>query len=86
MGKTLAPPLNGKRIAQARAELNLTQPQVMAMCLERGQEIDQATLSRIENGRVRWPSKRLLPVLAEVLGIPDDEMFAEETEPEPAAA
>ena len=74
MGRSSAPPLNGNLIRQARKEKGMTQAQVAAACAERGQWVDQARISRIENGGVKWRLK-CLPVIAEVLDLDEDDLF-----------
>ena len=40
--------------------------------------IDESHLSRIENNKVRWPALRMIPALAEVLGLKPEDMFEDE--------
>jgi transcriptional regulator with XRE-family HTH domain len=86
MGKTSAPPLDAKRILRARIAKRLTQDQVCAMCLKHGLEITRGHLSRIETGDVKRPNFQIIDTLAKVLGLNDDEIFADEPEPAKAAA
>lgn len=75
MGRNSAPPLNGELIRRARLRKRLTQSEVGQLCAERGHPLDQGNLSRIERGRIKWPSMRALPALADVLGLDVDELF-----------
>lgn len=79
---TSAPPLNGKAIRRARIRQFLTQAEVAeAMrerCVEAGIKFDRSSLSLIENGRVKRPSLKVVPILAGVLGMETDDMFTEE--------
>ncbi len=78
MGRSSAPPLNGKLIQKARLRMRLTQAELGRKCAEHGHELDQAYISRIENGQIRWPTLKCLPVIAEVLGVEVDDLFEEE--------
>ena len=65
----------------------MTQAEVCQACAERGWNIADTNLSRIENGRLKWPALRGIPVLAEVLGVEVDDLFeAEDDEPDRKAA
>lgn len=80
MGRSSAPPLDGDVILRARLGKFMTQDDVIRGCAERGFDLGQGTLSKIENGRIRWPAIRLIPILADVLGIDASRMFADEDE------
>ena len=86
MGRSSAPPVNGKRIRQARLRLHMSQAEVCKACAERGHKLDDGNLSRMETGQIRWPALRGLPVLAEVLGVEVDDLWDTEDEPEQADA
>jgi len=87
MGRTSAPPVNGKRIRQARLRLHMSQAEVCKACAERGHKLDDGNLSRMETGQIKWPALRGLPVLAEVLGVEVEDLFETEgDEPDRAAA
>jgi len=84
-----APPLNGKLIGNTRLRKCMTQLDVARQCAALGVSIHPATLSRIENGDTKRPLPRLVPVLAQVLGLEVDDMFTtagEGAEPDGAAA
>jgi transcriptional regulator with XRE-family HTH domain len=82
MGKTSAPPLDGEAIRRARLRKFLTQAEVAGavaqQCSGLGIKFDRSGLSMIENGQVKRPSLKVVPVLAEVLGMEVEEMFADE--------
>ena len=69
------PPLNGDVILRARLGKFLTQAEVQQECKVRGVDISASSLSRIESGAVERPALRVIPVLAEVLGLDVNEMF-----------
>lgn len=75
MGSTSAPPLNGDLIRRARLDKFMTQPEVCEKCAERGLAISPSAISRIESGDVKRPALRVIPVLAEVLGLDVKDMF-----------
>jgi transcriptional regulator with XRE-family HTH domain len=75
MGRTSAPPLNGKRVRQERLRLRLKQSEVCQACQERGFKLHAPMLSRIENGLLKWPDLKGIPVLAEVLGVSVDDLW-----------
>ena len=76
------PPLDAEAILRARIGKFLTQQEVAEQCAPRcaelGIKFDRSSLSMIENGRVKRPALRIIPVLAEVLGMDPDEMFKAE--------
>ena len=76
MGRSSAPPVNGKVLRRARLSKFMSQADVIRLCAERGVVIDQGNLSKIECGRIKWPALRVIPVLAEVVGLKTDELFA----------
>jgi transcriptional regulator with XRE-family HTH domain len=82
MARSSAPPLDGQAIRRARVLKFLTQEEVAALvagpCAEFGIKFDRSSLSLIENGKVVRPSLKVIPVLAEVLGMKPEEMFASE--------
>lgn len=82
MGKTSAPPLDGEAIRRARLGKFMTQAEVAGAVQEKcsalGIKFDRSGLSMIENGSVKRPSLKVVPVLAEVLGMEVGEMFADE--------
>ena len=87
MGKSSAPPIDGKRIRRERLRLRMTQVEMCQACAERGYKLAEGNLSRIENGLIKWPALRGLPVIAEVLGVEVDDLWdAEEDEPNGVAA
>lgn len=61
----------------------MSQSDVQQACAERGLIIGQHHLSKIETGAIKWPALRNLPVLADVLGLTVEELFAEEEAAEP---
>jgi transcriptional regulator with XRE-family HTH domain len=69
------PPLNGEVIREARLRKGLTQEEVQDECARRGRRV--YNISRMENGEIRWPTPRILPVLAAVLDLQVGELFAE---------
>lgn len=75
MWRPIAPPLDGESIRQARIRQFLSQQEVTDRLAELGVEIDRSTLSNIERGKTRHPPPKVIPVLAEVLGLTVDEMF-----------
>ena len=82
MGKTSAPPLDGEAIRRARLGKFMTQAEVAGAVQEKcsalGIKFDRSGLSMIETGSVKRPSLKVVPVLAEVLGMEVGEMFADE--------
>ena len=90
MGRSSAPPLNGKRVRQERLRLRLKQSEVCQACQARGYKLYAPALSRIENGLLKWPDLKGIPILAEVLGVEVDDLYVTEDdaedEPEGAAA
>lgn len=87
MGRSSAPPVNKDTVRAARIGKFLTQADVQRQCADLGVIVEQSTISKIENGAVSWPAPRLLPVLAEVLGLEVKALFlppeGEEAAPEP---
>jgi transcriptional regulator with XRE-family HTH domain len=79
MGKTSAPPLDGEAIRRARLGKFLTQAEVAGavheQCAGLGIKFDRSGLSMIESGKVKRPSLKVVPVLAQVLGMEPAEMF-----------
>jgi transcriptional regulator with XRE-family HTH domain len=79
MGRTSAPPLDGQTIRQARLRGFMTQAEVAEkvaeQCAAHDIKFDRSSLSLIENGRLRWPHPKVVPVLAEVLGMTADQMY-----------
>lgn len=88
MGRTSAPPLDGKAIRSARLRQFLTQAEVAAQVAElvRADDIkfDRSGLSYIENGDVKRPSLKVIRALAGVLGMEPDQMFRPEDEEDEA--
>jgi transcriptional regulator with XRE-family HTH domain len=78
MGRTSAPPLDGEAIRRARLRKFLSQAEVAEQCAQRGVKIDRSGLSLIETGIVKRPALKVIPVLAEVLGLDPEEMFKDE--------
>jgi transcriptional regulator with XRE-family HTH domain len=76
MGRTSAPPVNGEVLREARIRKLMSQADVQRECAERGLDLGQDNLSKIERGLIKWPAMRKLPVLAAVLGIEVEAMFA----------
>lgn len=73
--------VNGEVLYQARMRLGYTQADVETLTAEQGFRIDNSNLSKLERGILQWrsPSRRhprASLVLASVLKISDDEMFA----------
>ncbi len=71
----------GERVRALRRWRNLSLATVAAAVTERaatvGPTLDRGHLSRIENGHVRAPGRRLLAHLAAVLHVPEDELLAD---------
>ena len=65
--RTKRPPIRGEVIRDARLSKGMTQEQVQQECARRGTPV--FNLSRMENGDLKWPSPRTLPVLADVLDL-----------------
>ena len=96
MGKTNAPPLDGKAIRRARLRLFLTQAevaeQVARICEAHDIKFDRSNLSYIESGSVKRPSLKVVRALSEVLDLKADEIYAaegdggDEAEPDGVAA
>lgn len=82
MGRTSAPPLKEGLLRQARLRKRMQQNDVLHACAERGLVIGQYHLSKLETGAIKWPSLRILTVLADVLDLEYDDLF--ETEESPA--
>ena len=82
MGKTSAPPLDGKAIRSARLRKFLTQAEVAArvqeQCIPDGIKFDRSGLAHIENGTVKRPSLKVVRSLAAALGMEPDQMFKPE--------
>ena len=78
MGRSSAPPINGKVLLRARLGKFMSQADVLRGCAERGVVIDQGNLSKIERGLIKWPALRVIPVLADVVGLKAEELFAAE--------
>ena len=72
------PPLNGEVIREARLRKGLTQEEVQDECARRGRRV--YNISRMENGEIKWPTPRILPVLAGVLGLEVPDLFSGATE------
>ena len=68
------PPLNGDVIREARLAKGMTQEEVQDECARRGRRV--YNISRMENGEIRWPTPRILPVLAGVLDLQVGDLFA----------
>lgn len=86
MGKTSAPPLDGKAIRRARIRQFMTQGDVHEGCAAIGVKFDRSLLSYIESGKVKRPSLQVVRGLATVLGLEVDEIFDEDDEPKKRAA
>ena len=69
------PPLNGEVIREARLRKGMTQEEVQDECWRRGGR-RVYNISRMENGEIRWPTPRILPVLAGVLDLQVGDLFA----------
>lgn len=80
MGKTNAPPLDGGVIRRARLGRFLTQQEVAEQCAALGVKIDRSGISQIESGYVKWPSLKVIPAIAQVLGLDVGEMFHRDDE------
>jgi transcriptional regulator with XRE-family HTH domain len=65
--------LNSKRIRNARLALGLTQEQVQERCAELN--VPVYNISRMESGGLEHPAPRVLPVLAQVLGLEISELL-----------
>ncbi len=78
MWRPIAPPLDGEVIRQARIRKFLTQQEVAGRLAELGVWIDRSTVSNIENGKTRYPPVKVIPALAQVLGLEVEEMYATE--------
>jgi transcriptional regulator with XRE-family HTH domain len=78
MGRTSARPIKGEMLREARLRKFMSQADVLRGCAERGLALDQTNLSKIERGRIRWPALRVIPVLADVLGIDVEDLFQDE--------
>jgi len=75
MGRSSAPPVNGKVLRRARLGKFMSQADVLRECAERGVVIDQGNLSKIERGLIKWPALRVIPVLADVVGLKAADLF-----------
>ena len=71
--RTNRPPINGKAIQAARMRKGMTQEEVQQACTDRG--IPVWNLSRLENGKTKWPAPSAIAVLAEVLDLEVDNLF-----------
>lgn len=78
MWRPMTPPLDGEVIRQARTRQFLSQQEVTDRLAGLGVWIDRSTLSNIENGKTRYPPPKMIPVLARVLGLEVEEMYAAE--------
>jgi transcriptional regulator with XRE-family HTH domain len=76
MGRSSAPPVNGKVLRRARLGKFMSQSDVLRELDARGVTLDQGNLSKIERGLIKWPALRVIPALAEVVGLTTDELFA----------
>ena len=77
MGRSSAPPVSKDFIRERRLRMCLTQAELARECSERGYEMDQAYVSRLEGGQIRWPALKRLPILADALGVEVDDLFAD---------
>jgi transcriptional regulator with XRE-family HTH domain len=68
------PPVNGEVIREARLDKGMTQEEVQDECKRLGRRVHN--ISRMENGDTKWPSPRVFPVLARVLGLEIRDLFA----------
>jgi len=75
MGKTSAPPLDGKAIRQARLRLFLTQAEVAEQIAALGVPFDRSGMSFIESGYVKRPRLKVVRALSQVLGMEADALF-----------
>jgi transcriptional regulator with XRE-family HTH domain len=80
------PPINGKALRRARVARFMSQADVLRACAERGIIIDHGNLSKMENGLIRRPRPRIIPVLAEVVGLKPEDLFADEPDDDEADA
>jgi len=82
MGKSSWPPLDGDAVRQGRLRRFMTQAEVAAQvaqkCAADGIKFDRSSLSLIESGTVKRPAPKVIPALAEVLGMELAEMFESE--------
>jgi transcriptional regulator with XRE-family HTH domain len=67
------PPIDGDAILAARLAKGMTQEEVQAECFRRGTKV--CNLSRMENGDIKWPAPKVLPVLASVLALEVSDLF-----------
>src|SRR5580704_18039437 len=58
--------VNGKVLAAARVEQGLTQAQVAGRIREAGLYMDDSRVSRLELGKIPYPSPQLRPVITRV--------------------
>lgn len=86
MGKTSAPPLDGKAIRKARLGKFMSQAEVAEQVAGRvaadGIKFDRSGLSYIEIGTVKRPSLKVVRALSEVLGMEPDAMYQPDDEDE----
>ena len=68
--------VSGRVLLRGRLRKGLTLRDLSARCAELGSPINYSFLSRIERG-ISQPSARVLPVLAEALGLEVDDLLAE---------
>lgn len=68
-------PLDALAIRQGRIRNWMTQAEVAERVTNLGVEFDRSTLSNIENGKTRYPAVKVIPALAQVLGLEVAEMF-----------
>ena len=70
--------ISGQVILRGRLRKGMTLRDLSARCGELGAPIDYSFLSRIERG-LSQPTPRVLPALAEALGIEVDDLFTTST-------
>jgi transcriptional regulator with XRE-family HTH domain len=70
--RTNRPPVNGEVIRAARIAKGMTLEDVQRECA--GQGVPVWNLSRMENGRLRWPHPKVIAAVADVLGLNPEEM------------
>jgi transcriptional regulator with XRE-family HTH domain len=68
--------INGRALYEARMRLGLTQAQVSELMREAGAHMDDSRVSKLELGKHRRPNPRLRAVLAQVLHLTDEQMYA----------
>jgi transcriptional regulator with XRE-family HTH domain len=69
-------PVNGTVLAARRTDLGLTRVQVSDQAAEAGYSLDDSNLSKLENGKTRYPGLETRLAITAVLGLTDDEMHA----------